>query len=777
MSARLALFALVLVAATVALAPAASAHATTLQEFPPRDAQLAQSPSAIWAVFSEPLDPTLVSVTLLDPDLNPVAIPAPQVLADRVTVPLSTPLHEGGYIVKWEVVDAVDGHPVGGTWAFAVGQASVPQGQVAAGGVFSWTLAASKYVGYAGLAVVAGAVVARSYLLDPDVRAPLERRLRLLGLAGAGVLVFAACAYFLFQSRLVGVAPLAYARTLFGRTLVLRLGIALGVLAWFALARPAPPRGWGALVDAACVVLASLSYGMAGHTSGEFQAFALGTLVATVHVGSTMAWTGGLAFLALVMRAEEIDPRKLKVASRRFSSLATLCIVLMAGSGLVMMWGALGPDIATWAARLATPYGALLAAMIVLGAAMMALGGGNRFRHMKAFLDAPDNARRRRFRSRLSREACVGVVVLVVAAGVSNLSPPAAAEEYQSLTAAKITAACVASAEPQSCRIELLQQIQATRGIDAAFDVLSRLPLGNDTTQDHAAGHALGRDNYLRYGDIHAALRGCPTIVFQACLHGTIQEYFTLIANVTPGLVQDVCPPQANAFDRDSCAHGIGHGLELFTGYALDRSLELCDALNETNDRLSCYHGVFMENSNAYTLALAGNATAATRAWQDPKDLSFPCDAVNRSYRQECWVFQPLLILPQIGWNASRVAQVCETIPTEDNASAACYTGIGGYFSADNGYAPSAMGGCGLMPTTLGHRICIIGFVATAIENNDGPAAGLPVCRGAPPGDRSMCYSTLGVEARRMLSPTDAANVCAKAISSYVATCRAGAGL
>ena len=64
-------------------------------------------------------------------------------------------------------------------------------------------------------------------------------------------------------------------------------------------------------------------------------------------------------------------------------------------------------------------------------------------------------------------------------------------------------------------------------------------------------------------------------------------------------LITTLCDPSEQnwpPFTHYQCLHGIGHGLMLRTGYALDASLDLCTRLADDWSRQSCDGGVFMES-------------------------------------------------------------------------------------------------------------------------------------------------------------------------------------
>jgi putative copper resistance protein D len=88
----------------------------------------------------------------------------------------------------------------------------------------------------------------------------------------------------------------------------------------------------------------------------------LAVVATSVHVLAVVLWVGGLG--ALVAQR---DRTALAVAVPRFSALALLCFVAVAGSGSVATWTRLPDPSDLWT----TAYGALL---LVKAAALLALG-------------------------------------------------------------------------------------------------------------------------------------------------------------------------------------------------------------------------------------------------------------------------------------------------------------------------------------------------------------------------------------------------------------------
>jgi methionine-rich copper-binding protein CopC len=106
----------------------ALAHARLLQEEPPDEATLAESPDQVELRFSEPVDAEFSPLEVRDSDGKRVDKDNARVDPDdaRVLVVDLKELSEGSYAVKWRVT-SIDGHVVEGRYGFAVTDAREDQ--------------------------------------------------------------------------------------------------------------------------------------------------------------------------------------------------------------------------------------------------------------------------------------------------------------------------------------------------------------------------------------------------------------------------------------------------------------------------------------------------------------------------------------------------------------------------------------------------------------------------------------------------------------------------
>lgn len=99
------------------------AHATLVEMEPAEDVVAEDAPSSLTLTFNEPIEHDLAMVTVYDSNAKPVFTGNPDDGVEKSPKLNFAPpeLEDGTYTVKWNVVSA-DGHPVGGSYAFAVGE-------------------------------------------------------------------------------------------------------------------------------------------------------------------------------------------------------------------------------------------------------------------------------------------------------------------------------------------------------------------------------------------------------------------------------------------------------------------------------------------------------------------------------------------------------------------------------------------------------------------------------------------------------------------------------
>lgn len=117
--ARSVVVALLLVVITGALTPTAQAHDVLVESQPAADAVLEESPDAVVLTFNNPPLAVGSAITVVDGSGAVVAQGEGTVEGNDVVLRLDEPLPSGALEVRWRVASS-DGHPIEGTFAFAL---------------------------------------------------------------------------------------------------------------------------------------------------------------------------------------------------------------------------------------------------------------------------------------------------------------------------------------------------------------------------------------------------------------------------------------------------------------------------------------------------------------------------------------------------------------------------------------------------------------------------------------------------------------------------------
>ncbi|NKZ02922.1 copper resistance CopC/CopD family protein [Actinomadura latina] len=344
--------------APVFLAGPADAH-TMLRSSSPADGEVVTgTPARVILTFTEPVRPVTGGIRVLGPAGQDVG-GAVSAEGSGVTVAVRPPADadavQGTYTVSWRVVSA-DSHPVAGAFTFAVGHPSAAQ----AGGVRGDGSAAdlpdgartvpvlrsvARFLGYAGFAMLAGAAAFCAYAFSGG---PELRGLRRVMAAGWAALVAGALGALLLHAPYINGTSLASAfrpaslrETVLdpaGRALVVQAAIAVvsPLLLYRAWAGLPGSRAKERLVFGVCAAVAACALAVTWPLSGHAVAGPrplLTTVAGTAHVCAMGLWVGGLAALAVTVRARAGDPAA-GTAAARFSWVAAGSVAVLALTGL-----------------------------------------------------------------------------------------------------------------------------------------------------------------------------------------------------------------------------------------------------------------------------------------------------------------------------------------------------------------------------------------------------------------------------------------------------------
>lgn len=422
--------ALVVAGAVLAVwSPGVSAHANQLRAIPAPNDELEVAPERVIIWFTEPIEPRFSEISVLN------SAGAEMTAGDTVfdvTEPQAMwralePLERGTYTVVWRNVSTIDGHRVVGSYLFAVGE---PLGTGTVVEATDQPLVQSptdpfiRWVAYVAIAAIVGGLMfemfvvsnflassaSDSYSIGFARRASVvaTRAMLVLGvvLVGAqlaqlvqqGVVVLGANSSG-FASFLAGLPDIATGSA-WGTNWMLKTAAALGGVALLLAAHLMRPRHvvdaddddddaevsnvlatdsiFGALALAAGIAYLVLVALASHNAAAPLDVRWIAIFGDAVHIVAAAVWTGGLVYLLAIAYSLRGAGERGQVArfvgaaARRFTPFALVSAAALFASGALsaLMQVAI-PD------AIATPYGRVLIAKVVLTVPLVAIAGYN----------------------------------------------------------------------------------------------------------------------------------------------------------------------------------------------------------------------------------------------------------------------------------------------------------------------------------------------------------------------------------------------------------------
>ena len=339
----------------------ASGHATLLSSSPASGSVVTASPSQIRLLFSEPIVGSMSRITLISANGDSISL---KVAGDpgEVRALLATPpvLSPTSYRVAWHTVSA-DGHPLNGSFGFAIGGAVAPAQPVAVERHETEASGVALIPAFLrGLAL--SALLAACGLLGFAAYTPgSERQVTIASWLSAAATVFFAAHLIAW---LVHVSPTstfdssevraALSRQV-GLTELLRL-ILTALSMWALLLAKRAKLAF------AFALAAVLIGGAIGHSAAVSSAISVPAKA--LHLAGAAFWLGGLIWLVSDRSDKAVTVR----AAAAVSSVAVLAITTVALTGIVQSFLFLS----AWTDLFATPYGIALTGKV---AGLLALAG------------------------------------------------------------------------------------------------------------------------------------------------------------------------------------------------------------------------------------------------------------------------------------------------------------------------------------------------------------------------------------------------------------------
>jgi copper transport protein len=390
--------------------PRALAHASLISSQPEDGAVLAVPPQRVILIFNEPVKPLKMQVVGRDGQATPLT----QIVQHNNSVILRIPveLSHGTHAVSWRVVSE-DGHPVGGTLVFSVGEADAgaPKLQTqsdASVRAAIWTL---RIVIYLALFFGLGGAVFLAWIAG---KAPRRSQRSFGALCAAGLIAIP------LAVGLQGLDALQLPLPALGQGAPWRAGFATSygntaMLAFVALmlaflsAKEIAPR----LLSLLALVLAGGALAASGHAAAASPEWLMRPMVG-LHALAIGLWIGSLWPLGVLLRAGEGE-----AALSRFSRFIPFILTALVISGVTLAVVQLARLNALWT----TNYGLILSIKLVLVALLLVLAAANRF-VLTRKVQAGDAVARQRLRRSIAMEIAVAVLIFALVAGWRFTPPP-----------------------------------------------------------------------------------------------------------------------------------------------------------------------------------------------------------------------------------------------------------------------------------------------------------------------------------------------------------------
>jgi mono/diheme cytochrome c family protein len=290
----------------------------------------------------------------------------------------------------------------------------------------------------------------------------------------------------------------------------------------------------------------------------------------------------------------------------------------------------------------------------------------------------------------------------------------------------------------------------------------------------HRIAHMMGAAALVRYdGRVGRAFAEGSASCWSGYYHGILERAFRDVEpddlTATARVLCDDADVRRTAFIAYQCVHGLGHGLMIYTGYDLPRSLETCDGLATSWDQTSCTGGVFMENlSSSYGI---------TSKWLRDDDPLYPCNSVAERHKLYCYLMVTSRILPLEDWDYGKAAAWCRK--AESGWVATCFQSLGRDASGQTrGNVSEILAICAKGGDL--ERECVYGAARDLTSQDSGAARAAKLCARTASRNSSYCFFGIGTILGGLYATEKEKRAACNAVSRREAAradCRGGAGI
>ena len=258
----------------------------------------------------------------------------------------------------------------------------------------------------------------------------------------------------------------------------------------------------------------------------------------------------------------------------------------------------------------------------------------------------------------------------------------------------------------------------------------------------HRVAHAIGAASLERFhGSVEHTFAAGSSTCGSGYYHGVLERSLVKVRTRTPAalgrIARTLCTERTRIVPwvAYQCLHGLGHGLMIATGLELAVSLATCRRLATWWDRDACRGGVFMENLQS--------SYGFQSRWLRADDPVYPCNAVARGDKPRCYQMVTSRILPAVGDDWERTAEICAEVETDFVSM--CFRSFGRDASSRSLRDPTeTIRLCAILRPYGGEGLCIAGAAMDVAFNFTSGARAAELCAVVSAGLRAPCYYGVG---------------------------------
>jgi copper transport protein len=425
------------------LAAPASAHAILVSSTPTQGTIVLTAPKQVVLTFTEHVTLVAGQVRVVAPNNTKADTGSPSVDGDKVIIPMKPGGAHGTYLVSFRVISA-DSHPVGGAFTYSVVSTSTPPAEdsasITTSPLISWLFPVVRWIGYAGLVLMIGAVLVLTVLWPQRLSKTGPVRVVWIGAAAIAVATIGELAIQMpnvaggFGS-VTGADVRDVLSSEYGAAHLIRLGVLIAAL--FLLRPVIKGKGWGAdrVLLAVLGAIGIATWSVAGHPYAS-PVPTLTVAADMIHIAAMSVWLGGLIML-VVFLLPKANATELGAIVPVWSRWALYAVGALLVTGVVQAVVEIDsvPDLFT------TSYGQLvLAKAILLGVVVLVANFSRRL--VGPIMEKTDGAARS-LRRLVGVESAGALVIIALASVLVQVTParsPQASTPPPTVQSAVITA-------------------------------------------------------------------------------------------------------------------------------------------------------------------------------------------------------------------------------------------------------------------------------------------------------------------------------------------------